>query len=364
MARAISFATPKIALSLRRRKVTRKQLSLFCRQLSVMLNAGIPLLQALTVLYEQSESKLLKEALYGICILLEGGQSFSISLAKYPEIFPEIMVTMVRAGEAGGVLGNILASVSDFLEWEHQIREKVKAAVTYPAVVLGVSLLAVNLMVIFILPVFGRILAQMHAEVPEITRMILGISNFLRLNWHFILGMLIGSVIFFLQGPKRSDRVREVVDMITLRLPVIGHLIKKVIISRFCKTMATLLSVGIPLLAALEIVETTTGNIVVEKSIARSRNTIFDGQGMAAPLQETGVFSSVVIAMITVGEETGTLEVMLQKAGEFYDEEVESYSEKLSAIIEPLLICVVGGVVCVVLLSVFLPMFKVVGTVG
>lgn len=344
--------------------MTPKQLSLFCRQLSVMVNSGIPLLSALKVLISQTENRLLKDALTRIGLSLEGGKSFSAALAEHPQVFPPLIVTMICAGEAGGVLGEILDNAADFLEWEYRLREKVKASVTYPLLVLILSLLAVTFMVVFILPVFGSILQQMNTEIPLITRLLLGLSQFLRKFWYLAAGLTGGVTVILAYIINHSPQVREILDTFVLKLPVVGELRKKVIVSRFCKTTAILLGVGIPVLEALEIVEKTTGNVAVERSIAISRKNIFDGQGMAGSLRQTGVFPSVVLEMITVGEETGALGVMLEKAGEFYDEEVNNQATKLATVIEPLLICVVGAVVCVILLSVFLPMFKIIGSVG
>lgn len=346
------------------RKVSRKQLSLFCRQLSVMLDAGLPLLSGLKILREQTDNIMLKNTLYGVCCRLEEGQNFSEALSRYPEVFPGILVTMVAAGEAGGVLDNILENVAGFLEWEHRIYEKVKASLIYPLIVLGISVLAVTFIVMFILPVFGRVLEQMNVEIPLITRILLGLSQILRNYWFIIVCFLAAMILGFIRARKNNARLREITDVINLKVPVFGNITKKIIVARFCRTMATLLQVGVPVLPALEIVEKTTGNSIVEKSIALSRKNIFDGQGMAEPLRQSGVFSPLVIEMMVVGEETGALAPMLAKAGAFYDEEVDNFSAKLTTLLEPFLICIVGAVVCVVLLSVFLPMFKVIGNVG
>lgn len=355
---------PRLSLGLPVHRLTRKELSLFCRQLSVMLQSGIPLLSALRVLGNHGKNPTLQDSICGVCTSLEAGYAFSEALGEYPKVFPAILVTMVKAGETGGALNTILDSVATFLEWEHRTREKIKTAVTYPIAVLILSLLAVSFLVVFILPVFARILTQMEVELPLITRLLMGISWFVKRNWLLLILLSLLLLGFGVRWLNHSTAAREKLDFLVLKLPLIGGMRQKIIISRFCKTLSTLLRSGVPLLAALEIVEKTAGNIVIEKSVAHSRQNIFEGQGMAGPLKETKVFTSVVIEMITVGEETGELALMLEKAGEIYDEEVDNYSGKIATVIEPLLICFVGAIVCVVLLSVFLPMFSVIGNVG
>lgn len=355
---------PKVHFSLYASKLSRKKLSLFCRQLSVMLNAGIPLLSALEILKEQDNNSKLQEAVEGVCTSLEAGLSFSEALEKYPNVFPSILITMVQAGETGGVLNNILDSVAGFLEWEHRTRQKVKAAITYPIVVLILSVLAVSFLVIFILPVFARILAQMDVELPLITRLLLRISWFIKGNLPLFLLLPPIATVIGMHWFSRSTTAREKLDTVALKVPLIGGIRRKIIVSRFCKTLSTLLRSGVPLLTALEIVEKTAGNIVIEKHVSLARKDIIEGNGMSRALKKAGIFTSVVIEMITVGEETGELAFMLEKAGEIYDEEVDNYATKIATLIEPLLICIVGAIVCVVLLSVFLPMFSVIGHVG
>lgn len=347
-----------------RKKVTRQELAMFCRQLAVMITAGVPLLSALKVLRAQAEKEKLRDALEGITAKLEGGNGFAQSLAEYPEIFPKMVVTMVEAAEAGGVLDNILERVASFLEWEHRIREKVKSSITYPVAVLIIAVLAVSFVITFVLPAFSGILSQMDVKLPLITKVILGMANGFRHYWYLILPLVIGPLLGIFYYVKTSPEGRRNFDSIIIRIPVIGGLLRKTIISRFCRTLAALLRVGVPVISALEVVEKTCGNMVVEESIARARAYIYEGEGMAEPLRESGIFPPLVIEMINVGEETGSLDSMLEKVGDFYDEEVENLANRLSTVIEPVLIVFVGGIVCLVLLSVFLPLFKVIGSVG
>jgi type IV pilus assembly protein PilC len=348
----------------RYRKVSRKELSLFCRQLSVMINSGVPLLSSLAVLRDQAENSTLKDAFSGIHSMLEDGNSLSQALSYYPNEFPGILISMVSAGEAGGVLEEILGRIADFFEWEHRVREKVKASITYPAVVFCVAVLAVGFIVAFFVPVFSRILVQMNVEVPLITRILFFISEVLRNFWFVIIAGAGAGIWGVCRFAKRSLRVRKIIDTLYLKMPIIGNMVRKTVIARFCRTVATLLRVGVPLVKALELAEKTSGNIIVEESIAQARKSILDGEGMAEPLKKSCVFTPLVLEMIVVGEETGSLTAMLDKAADIYDEEVDNLSSRITTLIEPALVVFVGAIVCVVLLSVFLPMFKVLGSVG
>ncbi len=345
-----------------RPRITRMELGLFCRQLGVMLDAGMPLLPALGILHDQAEKVKLKQALEGIIGSLEGGSSFGAALIEYPEVFPGIFATMVTAGETGGILVTVLKNLAVFFEWEHKIREQIKSSVTYPLVVLVIAILAVNFVVVFVLPVFTGILEQMNAELPFLTKLILALSAALRSCWYIFLPAFLGIVLGIFRI-KNTSRGRKFFDAFFLKVPVIGGLLQKIIVSRFCRTLSSLLRVGVPLTTALEVVERTSGNVVVEENIARAREAIFEGEGMAEPLRQSRVFPLLVIEMIAVGEETGALDLMLEKVGDFYDTEVETLATRLASLVEPALILFVGGIVALILLSVFLPLFDVLGRI-
>ena len=345
-----------------RPRVTRMELGLFCRQLGVMLDAGMPLLPALEILRDQAEKVKLKQTLEGIIGRLEGGSSFGAALIECPEVFPGIFTTMVTAGETGGILITVLENLAGFFEWEHKIREQIKSSVTYPLVVLVIAILAVNFVVVFVLPVFTGILEQINAELPFLTRLILALSAALRSCWYIFVLVFLG-IVFGIFRVKNTFRGRKFFDALFLKLPLIGGLLRKIIVSRFCRTLAALLRVGVPLTAALEVVERTSGNVVVEENIARAREAILEGEGMAEPLRQSRVFPPLVIEMIAVGEETGALDLMLEKVGDFYDAEVETLAARLASLVEPALILFVGGIVALILLSVFLPLFDVMGKI-
>jgi len=345
-----------------RQRINRRDLGVFCRQLSVMIQSGIPLMSALKVFEEQSDKKNLREAVAHLCRSMEAGESFSEAMEKHSSIFPFVLIKMVAAGEAGGVLDSVLERMADYFEWEHNIREKAKSSLTYPMVVLGVALLAVAFVVVFVLPIFERILNQMQIDLPLMTKFVLAVSNFTRHFWFLVL-MGAAGIIFTARYLLKTEKGRDLWDRWVLKVPLVGVLVSKIIISRFCRTLAALLSGGVPILDALEVVEKTAGNRVFERSISQVCQSIREGEGMAEPLKASGVFPAMVVEMISVGEETGTVDLMLEKVGSFFDAEVEETAGRLSTLIEPALIIIMGVVVGLLLISILLPIFKVIGSI-
>lgn len=347
-----------------RPRIPLRELSLFCRQLAVMIDAGIPLLTGLMILRDQGKKNRFRVTLTEIIEQLEGGQSFCQSLARYPNTFPRIFTAMVEAGEAGGFLGTSLEQIAVFWEWEHRLREKVKSSIAYPVFVLVITIIALNFLVLYVLPAFSAILEQMDVELPRVTRFVLDLSNFWHHYWFLFVVILGGALVSAVCLIKFTPEGRRGFDRFILKVPLFGEIVRKTIISRFCRTLAALLRVGVPVIAALEVVEKTCGNMVVERSIAKARDAICQGESMAVPLRRSGIFPLLVIEMISVGEETGALDAMLEKAGDFYDEDLENLALRLAALTEPVLLLFVGGIVCLVLLSVFLPLFEIVGNVN
>lgn len=345
-------------------KISRRDLSQLCSQLSLIINAGIPLLSGLFILLEQEDNSILRNTLEKVCRSLEDGDSFSSAISKHPCIFPPIMVSMVVAGEAGGILGSTLKHTAFFLDWESKVYQKIRASSTYPMIVLFCSFLAINFVLIFIMPVFGQVFDHMDIQVPLITRIFLKYSQIFYSYWHVILGIVLFTPFGLKRVKIKGFKGQEFFDYIFLKMPVLGEFIRNVMITRFCRTMASLLEVGIPIVSALEIVEKTSANNVITRHIARARLSIIEGDGMVEPLSQSKMFTPLVIQMIVVGEETGSLAAMLGKAADFYGEEVDNLSLKLTTVLEPLLIIFVGMIVCIVLLSVFLPMFKIIGSIG
>ena len=342
-------------------RVSRRDMGVFCRQLAVMTNAGVPLLRALGVLRTQAGRKALQEALGEVCTSLEVGESLASSLSHHA-VFPGVLVKMIEAGESGGVLASVLEQMADFFEWEHNIREKVKSSLIYPGIVLCVAAAAVFLVVTFVIPVFQGILNQFEAQTPLITRVILGISSFFSNFWFYLLPITV-AVVLWVNRLLATERGHEIKDILLLKTPIVGGLLKKTITARFCRTLSILLKGGVPVLEALTVVEKTTGNYVFQHSISKARESIRRGEVMTTPLKESSVFPPLVIEMISVGEETGTVDIMLEKAGHFYDLEVEDMAVRLSTMIEPVLIIIMGGIVGLILLSVFLPLFKIITSV-
>ncbi|TDA67729.1 MAG: type II secretion system F family protein [Clostridia bacterium] len=350
------------SLPLPGRKVSSRDLAVFCRQLATMVSAGMPLMSCLAVLQRQSENSRLAEAAGGVRDAIQGGASLYEALSRYPNVFPRLFISMVEAGEVGGVLDSVLERMAEHYEKEHDLNEKVRSAMAYPAVVSVVAVVAVVFMITFILPTFTSMLTGMGAPLPLPTRIIMGLSDFMRNFWYVVIGGLAGAA-FGLWQYINTDRGEEWKDRTLLRLPVFGPLVQKMAVSRFTRTLGTLVRGGVPILQALDVVKATAGNRVIAAGVDRARATIREGEGMARPLEATGVFPPMVTEMIAVGEETGALDTLLERISFFYDREVDAAVSRLSSMIEPILIVGLGGVVGFMVLSMMLPMFSLYGAV-
>ncbi len=328
-------------------RVTTKDLALFCRQFSTMVTCGIPIIQCLNILIRQTGNKRLANAVRGMIEMLEKGQSLSDTARAYPGVFPRIFVSMLHAGEVGGSLDAIMERLADHFEKEHDLREKIKSAMTYPALVAVVALLALAAQMVFILPTFIEILIDYNARLPLATQIVLGTSNFIRHYWYIIAGALV-ILVFVCKGFVTTRRGRVIADTLVLRLPVFGGLIRRMIISRFSRTLGILLASGVPLLQAFDVVKKVAGNAQVESIIAESAS---------------GFFPPMVTRVISIGEETGTLDVMLKRMAQFYDREVDYRVARLSSAMEPLLVLSMGLLVGVIMLSVMLPLFSIVSSI-
>lgn len=286
----------------------------------------------------------------------------SEALAKHPKVFPKLYVTMVKAGEIGGVLDTVLVRVADHFETEAELRGKVKAASAYPLAVFSFTILIAFSMITFIVPMFVKMFASFEADLPLPTRFLLYLSGSIRTYWWLYAVILVAAVYAF-RVFKASANGRYRLDQVKLKLPIFGQLFNKIAASRFSRTLSTLISAGVPVLHALEIVAETAGNAVVERAVAKCRSEIREGETIASPLSKSGVFAPMVVQMIGVGEESGNLEGMLAKVADFYDTEVSAAVDALTSLIEPLLIIVMGLVVAGILISLYLPMFNIVGLV-
>lgn len=344
------------------RRVSRRDLALFCRQLATMLGAGLPIITALQIIEKQVENRILKTAVDHILRELASGEAFYRALEKQSRIFPPIFIHTIEAGEMGGALDETLERLAAHLEREHEVEEKVKSAMAYPLVVFGAAVLVVVFLLTYVLPTFQTMLNTMQVPLPWPTRLILGISQGVRRWWPAVGSGLVG-ISYGLYLWYKKPKNRFFLDKALLRLPVFGSLHHKTVMSRFSRTLGTLLHSGVALLPALETVRRTVGNSVVARALEQAEESVRDGQGLAAPLDASGVFPPMVVEMITIGEETGALEQLLFKLSTFYDREVEETVTRLSSLVEPLLILVMGGIVGLVIIAVLLPVFSLVGGV-
>jgi type IV pilus assembly protein PilC len=335
-------------------------LVVFSRQLATMINAGLPIVRALYILSEQTENPKLNEVVVAVRKDVEAGLSLSESLEKHPKVFSRLYTEMVKAGEVGGMLDGVLLRVADQLERDQDLRRKIRSAMIYPIVVLIIAILAASFMLIFIVPVFAKLFQDLGGTLPLPTRICMLISDILTSFWGVLVyaGMAL-AVVMFLRW-KKSESGRKVWGRAVLRIPAkIGDVVKKATLARFARTLATLSAAGVPILQSIEITATSSGNWVVEKALLKSRDAIREGIPLYKPLEEEPVFPPMVTRMIAVGEETGDIDGMLTKIAEFYESEVDAAVKALTSIIEPLMIIVVGSIVGGIVISMYLPMFKI-----
>jgi len=342
------------------KKVKLQDTVVFTRQFATMINAGLPIVRALYILGEQTGNKKLQDVIVRVRKDVEAGLALSEALAKHPKVFSRLYVEMVRAGEIGGILDGVLLRIAAQLENDQELRRKVKSAMTYPTIVLILAVLAAAFMLIFIVPIFARMFEDLGGTLPLPTRIAMGASDLLTSFFGVLIAAaLIGGVMFFLRW-KNTEQGRRVWGRIVLKLPVrIGDIIQKVALARFARTLGTLSAAGVPILQALEITATSSGNWVIENALLRSRDSIRQGIPIYRPLEEEPVFPPMVTRMIAVGEETGDLDGMLTKIAEFYESEVDAAVKALTSIIEPLMIVVVGGIVGGIIIAMYLPMFRI-----
>jgi type IV pilus assembly protein PilC len=344
-------------------RVSVKDIGVFTRQFATMINAGLPMVQCLDILSQQTEKEYFKLAIAKVMSDVEGGSTLGEGMAKHPKIFSQLYVNMVEAGEAGGILDVILVRLATFLEKLDALQRKVKSALTYPAVVAFVALGASAFMLMFIIPTFAKMFSDFGGELPLPTRIVIGLSDFLRDFWWALAAGITGGVIM-LNRYYKTDSGRLAIDKFLLKIPVLGMVIRKGSVARFTRTLGTLISSGVPILQGLEITARTAGNRVVENAVMATRESISQGNTIAEPLKECGVFPPMVTSMIAVGEQTGALDEMLEKIATFYDSEVDTAVDALTSIIEPVMIVVMGVVVGGMLIAMYLPMFKLVTVVG
>jgi type IV pilus assembly protein PilC len=343
-------------------KVKTKDLILFTRQFSTMIDAGLPLMQGLEILASQSENPTFKKILNQVKSDVEGGASLADALQKHPKVFDKLYSNLVAAGEMGGILDTILQRLAGFIEKNAKLVSKVKGAMFYPAIVMVIAVLVIVVMLVFVIPTFAEMFTSFGGELPGLTQGVIDLSNFLRGNWYWLLGG-VGVFVFAFKKIKATDRGEYVIDKLMLRMPVIGDLLRKVAVARFTRTLGTMISSGVPILDGLDIVAKTAGNRIVEDAINATRASISEGKTIAEPLLQSGVFPPMVCQMVSVGESTGALDAMLEKIADFYDEEVDAAVEALTSMIEPMMMVFLGGTVGTMLVAMYLPIFKIAGAV-
>jgi type IV pilus assembly protein PilC len=347
------IALPKIGP-----KVKLKDLAVFSRQFATMINSGLSLLRSLSILEEQTESKELARVLGEVRQDIETGQSLSASLAKHPRVFPPLMVNMTRAGEVGGFLDSVMLQIAENYESEVKLRGKVKSAMTYPIVVFCIACLAVIGMLLFIVPIFANMFIQLGGQLPAPTRLLINASHILKTFFPiFIIAFF--AILIVWQRVKHNPEVRNVVDPIKLKTPVFGSLFQKIALSRFSRNLGTMLSSGVPILQSLDIVADTTGNSVIGNAVRDVQDSVRNGESLTGPLAHHPVFPPMVVQMMAVGEDTGALDAMLHKIAQFYDQEVEATTESLTALIEPLMIAVLGAMIGSMIIALYLPIFNI-----
>jgi len=335
-----------------------KDLAIMSRQASTMLSSGLSLLRALTILADQTENKKLKDILGKVRSEVEQGVSFSDAVGKYPVDFPPIMINMIRAGETGGFLDQAMDSIATNFEKEHKLRSTIRSAMTYPMVVLAMSLVAVVVMLVFIVPIFQNMFSSLGGQLPLPTMILVYASH--AMVWVGpILAVAIVLGALWYRANKHTDRVRGVLDPIRLKLPVFGSLNKKIVIARFARNFSNMLGAGVPILQALHIVGEVSNNFVVQKALDRVAESVRKGESIAVPITREKVFPDMVSQMIAVGEDAGSLETMLERIAEFYDSEVQATTEALTSLIEPLLIAFLGVVVGSMIVALYLPIFQI-----
>ena len=344
-------------------KITAKDVVIFTRQFSTMIDAGLPLVQGLTILAEQTENKTFQNVLKRVTKDVEGGSSLAEALKKHPKVFDALYVNLVAAGEIGGILDTILQRLAAYIEKAEKLKTRIKGAMTYPIIVVAVAVLVIGVILIFVIPVFQEMFSSFGKALPVPTQIVVNMSDFLKGNIHYVIGAFIVFVFAF-KKYRNTKKGRKQTDALALKLPVFGNLLKKTAVARFTRTLGTMISSGVPILDALEIVAKTSGNVVLEEIIYEVRSSIAEGQTIAEPLSEADIFPRMVVQMISVGEATGALDTMLNKIADFYDDEVDAAVEALTSMLEPLLMVFLGGAIGGLVIAMYLPIFQMAAAMG
>jgi type IV pilus assembly protein PilC len=352
------FALPKIGGG-----ISSKEIAVFTRQFSVMIDAGLPLVQCLEILGSQQENRTFQKILFQVRQDVESGSTLADALRKHPKAFDDLYCNMVAAGEAGGILDTILQRLSTYIEKIVKLRAAIRSALVYPTAVILIAIAVVWIILWKVIPTFATLFEGLGASLPLPTRITIAASNFIGAFWWMIIGGIV-TAVFLIFRYHKTYKGRRVIDGIMLKIPVLGTVMKKIAVARFCRTLGTLVSSGVPILEGLEITARTSGNAILEDAIMATRRSVEEGKTISEPLKGANVFPPMVVQMVAVGEQTGALETMLSKIADFYEDEVDEATANLLALLEPLMICFLGVVIGGIVISMYLPMFDLISKIG
>lgn len=359
-AKALSFKLPSFGGG---KKIDEKDLVIFTRQFSTMIDSGLPLVQCLEILASQQENKAFQEILFKVKESVESGSTFADALAKHPKAFDQLFVNLVAAGEIGGILDTILTRLAAYIEKSMKLKKQIKGAMVYPITIMSIAVVVVGVILVFVIPTFAKMFTEFGGELPAPTKFVIGLSNFLV---KYIVVLIAGfyAIVWAIKKYYSTPRGQKNIDRMALKAPIVGPLIRKVSVAKFTRTLGTMVSSGVPIMDGLEIVAKTAGNKIVEEAIYSVRQAISEGKTMAEPLASCGVFPPMVVQMISVGEATGAMDAMLNKIADFYDDEVDDAVGAMTAMMEPLLMVFLGTTVGGLVVAMYLPIFKLAGAVG
>ena len=346
-----------------KQKVKEKDVVVFARIFATMINAGLPLIQCLELLASQEQNKTFAKIILTVKEDIEGGSSLTDAIKKYPDIFDELFVNLVAAGESGGILDVILQRLASYMEKAMKLKSKVKGAMTYPVSVLVIGFAIVTLLLVKVIPVFQKMFSDMGGALPAPTQFLVNVSEFTR-NYIVYMIIVTGAAIVAFRRFYKTERGRLMFDALSLKAPVFGPLLKKVAVAKFTRTMSTMMSSGVPILEGLNIVSKTAGNKIIENALMETRKSISEGKTIAEPLADANIFPSMVVQMIAVGEATGALDTMLTKIADFYDDEVDAAVEAMTALLEPIMLVFLGGICGGTIIAMYLPIFQMASVVG
>jgi type IV pilus assembly protein PilC len=342
----------------RKKAITAGDIAIFLRQMATMMSAGVPLVQSLEIVGRGHENPSMGELIMGVKANIEGGNSFAVSLAKFPLYFDDLVVNLVDAGEKSGTLETLLDKVATYKEKTEAIKKKVKKALTYPAAVLVVAFIVTGILLYFVVPQFQDLFQGFGADLPAFTMMVIGLSKFVQDKWWMILGVVGGAGYAFWEAKRRSAKFRRLLDRVLLKLPVVGDILYKSAVARYARTLSTMFAAGVPLVEAMEPVAKATGNIVFQDAVLMMRDQVATGQQLQLTMQQSGIFPNMATQMVAIGEESGSLDSMCAKVADFYEAEVDNLVDTLSSLLEPLIMSVLGVLVGGLVVAMYLPIFK------